>query len=170
MDRLLTKRDGLLRLSDGIHTMEVSPCVGDLAVTAAAPVATYLHRGQMISSGAGIVPADDVAATGTFGAYHVLGDDYDAEDLASLLRWWQGDDTTTTAIDGAGWVSTTERPDGRRTLHVEWFPAGVVEVGAGYLRIPDCVLTEWAMGEGEPNPCGLTVTSTTTARPSHLTV
>lgn len=165
---VLTRADGLLRLSDGTHTMTIEPCMGDFATTRTQPVETYTHRKGIIASGAGVVAGEDAPAVGTWGCYLVIDPDtIDAEDVYSLLRWWTGDDDSTTEIDGAGWTSTTDRSDGRRTLHVEWWPTGVATGRSGW-RIPDALLTELEIGDGDPDPVAITATSTTTARATHL--
>ena len=152
--------DGRVVISDGTRTFSiVGP--GDLATSINKEIEAYLDHGELPTDGSGVRLADEEPAESGFSAYI---DDYaDGVNIHSLLMWWHGG--TSSAISGASLASTTTRDmDSERTLDVLFYPEGS---GASkpLWTLADCLLTNWDQGQGRPNPCVVTVKSTTSPRP-----
>ena len=163
---VLTKRDGVIIITDGTRSYVVSGEVGDVSVTeASAEVTQFLDRGVM--GGAGFARrADEAPVELSFSAY-LRGTLDSASDvsLPGLLMWARGDsasDAGLAEIVADGWASTATQPDGLRTVHVDWFPAGNA-TGAKGFRCADAVISG-EYSEGDPNSIAVTARSLTAAK------
>lgn len=143
-------------------TLEVYPTVGDLSWSETVTITEYMHRGAPMADGEGILPGDQQYVEITLG--YALHDLTDAVKTDALVRWLQGDTTTTTAIAAASWTSTTTRADGRNTLDVVYYPHGTASGNMKYV-FPDCLVTTKQISEGDPTLVALTLKSTTAAKP-----
>jgi hypothetical protein len=163
MPDVLNLTDGLLRLTDGTRTLDVSPTVGDGGIADAAETETYLHRGKIIVDGSGVRLADESPAEVTFTAMVASDETDDDENLVTICRWMRG--AASSAMTAAAWASTTTRGDTHRTLHVDWYPSGTAS-GAAYYRIADAMLVTAPVAEGRPTSWSMTFRSTTAPRPA----
>lgn len=163
MPDVLNLTDGLLRFTDGTRVFDVSPTVGDGAITDAAETETYLHRGKIITDGSGVRLADETPAEVTLTAMVKSDETDDDENVITICRWMRG--ASSSAMTAASWASTTTRLDTHRTLHVDWYPNGTTS-GAAYYRIADAMLTAAPVAEGRPTSWSMTFRSTTAPRPT----
>ena len=163
MPDVLNLTDGLLRFTDGTRVFDVSPTVGDGAITDAAETETYLHRGQMIGDGSGVRLADETPAEVTLTAMIKSDETDDDENVITICRWMRG--ASSSAMSSASWASTTTRGDGHRTLNVQWYPNGTAS-GAAYYQIANAMLTASPVAEGRPTSYSMTFRSTTAPRPT----
>jgi hypothetical protein len=85
----------------------------------------------------------------------------DEVSVIGLANWCRANGVGDAAVVAAGWTATSTLPDGGRTLHCDWYPAGN-ETGAYGIRIPD-VLPKLEMSEGRPNTVKVTAASTSSA-------
>lgn len=170
MPDVLDLTDGLLRLTDGTRTFDVSPCAGDANLADGADTVTYLHRGKIISDGSGTRLADETNAEATFTAMVKSDELIDGVNLVTLCDWMRGE--TSAAMTAASWASTTTRRDEHRTLHVDWYPAPTLVAGVPtpstgdrYYRIADALLVDVPKAEGRATTWSMTFRSATAARP-----
>ena len=90
MPEVLDLTDGLLRLTDGTRTFDVSPCAGDANLADGADTVTYLHRGKIISDGSGTRLADETNAEATVVGHFLWQKDNSAYDgwFCWDPSWW----------------------------------------------------------------------------------
>ena len=164
MPSVATRKTGKLYLVDGSgtpKTHEVYPMEGDFSFETATAMQEFKHRGSAMADGEGIVEGDEEYQACSFSFF--AHDLTDAVKTDALLRWMEGDTSTTTAVVSAGWTSTTTRGDGRKTLTVRWYPQGT---GTGKPRydIADCIVMNRSPSEGEPTVFSMEMKSTTATK------
>lgn len=137
-----------LWLFDGSGTpeeMEVAPMEANVSFSVEKNVVEFLHRGQKIANGEGVLPAQQQPLQLPFTV--ALKDLTDAVNIHTLLMWMMGKDSVATAITGAGWTSTTTAgADGYRTLDARYYPGGKASGRANY-RFPNMRIVGWEVGE-----------------------
>lgn len=165
MPSVVTNKSAKLFLSDGsgtAKTLQVYPMEGDLAFEVATDMVEFLHRGEAMADGEGVMQGDVV--------YQPLSFSYAAHDLTdavktdALIRWMQGDTTSTTAIAAASWTSTTTRLDGKKTLDIIFYPLGTAS-GAPKYTFPNAIITSYGQSEGMPTIVSVAAKSTTAVKP-----
>jgi hypothetical protein len=166
-DKVLNALDGVILFTDGTHSYVVSREVGDAAFADdSVEVEHYLDRGRIAGPGSAR-RVDEKPIALTFTAHMratVTGTD--DVSLIGLANWSRGNGVGDAAVVAAGWTSTATLPDGGRTLHCDWYPAGN-DTGAFGVRIPDALI-KIELAEGRPNTVKVTASSTSAAAPEEV--
>lgn len=148
-------------------TLEISPMEANVSFEEGTTFNVFKHRGNAIPDGEGMVEAERENQALSFA--YMLTDLGDTVCPFAVLRWSQGDTSSTTAVIAAGWTSTTTRTDGRKTLTYRYYPAGN-GAGAAYYEFPDCLVETDGFGEGNDDATVKSVTarSTTADRATYV--
>lgn len=136
--------------------MQIYPMEANVSFSVEKAIVEYLHRGQKIPDGEGVLPAQQQPLQIPF--TFAVKDLDDAVNLHSAFQWLMGKDANATDIIADGWTSTTPAgADGYRTVNLRYYASAKASGKANWL-FPNMRVVAWELNEELENATLITAT------------